>query len=402
VLSRVPSPWFTAADFDPFKQVEFSVTGQDADNFANARIPSSEQLFHEAGWVDPNVQVQARDIQSSSHQFDLSSAGEHPSRRHEIMLADQNVSFCSARPHELALALAELVPDEDNYVHQDVDAASHKELAQKILQTFGESASAEFEILRLNPEVMDLDTSTVINSVGNDVVESMEDQSNDQVFEVESDDGEAPKSMAEIVRMSNKNKKRNKEKKRLKTSCQSDPNAPFVLPLSDEKDADMESSHRDIITGDSVKFMKAIGWVNEGDNLELDEDGIMSGSPQTISPSTNAELLGGSDSPVDPRVRNNNNPRNWNNNRRSNNSSTVGTGPNSGANRTGVVSQQPQPRPGRPVNSGGSRAQFDFASAGSRMLNPSQPSNSTQNPANIFQPYAHQSSRGRGPNPRRK
>jgi len=301
--------------------------------------------------------------------------------------------------------LAELVPDEDHYVHQDVDAASHRELAQKIIQTFGEAAAAEFETTRLNPEAMDLDTTAILNSVGNDVSEPIEDQSNEQVFEVESDDGEAPKSMAEIVRMSNKNKKRNKEKKRLKTSCQSDPNAPFVLPLSDEKDVDMESSHREVITGDSVKFMKAIGWVNEGDNIELDEDGIMSGSPQTISPSTNADLLGGSASPVDPRVRNNN-PRHWNNNKRSNNNSAAsGSVSNSGSNRTGVVTQQTQPRPGRPVNSGGSRAQFDFAAAGSRMLNTAQPSNSSQNPANIFQPYSHQGSKsnfGRGPNPRRK
>jgi archaellum component FlaD/FlaE len=119
-----------------------------------------------------------------------------------------------------------------------------------------------------------------------------------------------PRSMAEIYRLSNQNRKRNKEKKKLKEDATTHPSSPVVLV--DDSEGEPETSiirskrqkgthkkdppvilNENIelppVAGDTMEFMKEIGWIPNSDKTSSGGD-VKSSTPHQGKHSLSANI----------------------------------------------------------------------------------------------------------------
>lgn len=79
-----------------------------------------------------------------------------------------------------------------------------------------------------------------------------------------------PNSLNEIYKLSQKNRKRNKQKKKLKQDSVTDPSPAFQQQIEDEADDEDFFTERDKENNNAkpVDFMKKIGWLGESEQME--------------------------------------------------------------------------------------------------------------------------------------
>jgi exosome complex exonuclease RRP6 len=287
VLSTVHISWISPAAFDPLKDVMVTVFEDLEPALSEFTVPSTHQVFRKVGWVDHTSQVLNDSLLKQYSQFDFSSnLGEDQVYSKGVTLSDQNRNFTSSSEYRLGLAPAS---DADLGESNDI---SYKQLAQRIMETFGEKAS-EFELSNvdlntLDPEIEQLPQHVDDSEEPEDFAVQPDEHSSQ--LQEEMDGNDLPLSMDEIVKMSNKNKRRNKEKKKLKTNFPPTPDSSQVFEPSEVA---VSGEHSISITSEPTEFMKDIGWTKDseqfGQNNDIQSDYNRKHSYQQVTGNKNSK-----------------------------------------------------------------------------------------------------------------
>jgi len=265
----------------PYKPPQESMTPETSTNkkkqeAASSPVLSTNELYQSAGWVSDNKMNGSHQNQkflklsgdgSSVPLFDISGVLESYKTGSRRKSRDVLLSPCPqsmAASSLLDFSTPTTVSEDDSS-----EAAKLRRKAREIHDSFNTPQSSIH--LFSTPNVNTVNSYSKDNkrkSPGDDVpFSSLVSPTPPSLQTVPSPnlDEEIPRSMREIYQMSNKNRKMNKEKKKLKQSARIDP-TPVFKDVTGDSSASGNSTRSDSLILNEEKFMKNIGWIKDANS----------------------------------------------------------------------------------------------------------------------------------------
>eukprot|EP01133_Synstelium_polycarpum_P003459 gene3459-3934_t len=234
--------------------------------FLPSPVLSTHDLYKTAGWLDS----------SNSEPIPMNTLiSPMPRRTATVAPVNQNNHSNASFPQTLIF-------DSSDESCDDVESQKHKKIASMVKSSFELSSStaptykpiSELKAVtqQTNQPMLDFDALGDDDDEDDDDNKSAKSNDMDESDFIDtqlSDSGEEdiPKSMEEIYQLSNLNRRRNKEKKKLKET------APFSQATQFNEQTKQKKGDLD---ADPITFMKGIGWIPDGgsyssNSIEINE-----------------------------------------------------------------------------------------------------------------------------------